>query len=476
MRKNQGTRLQPPPPTHTGVVLDESDLEDIRGLASGRPVAYVDRIRRRFRAGKVPPSAGQHGPLPMSEAFRRMLDDGGWRNLFSGAAWSRHLPSSLAVFVNATWGFSADLAKEAALWLRQKTGIARPPSKIGVLESIFASKNARPCATVRVPKSGGGWERHEFELVSDPEILMCLGQGVEFVPAHRGIRARIRPISPPSAIGEDGLLKHLNVFELAGIVEAHNDKMSFCGLWRRTELPSLHRGESCLSGRLAGLYVHEATGEGVLVFRGTQPLSLADWVVNVKATHGVGTYQYERCIPTVEAAREMCPKLMLTGHSKGGGMAQYAAVETGLPVVTFNTVGLPPFASVPDPPPPSDHFMTKFDAVSNVSGKFDPESMGIMGPLAASRGHLQPVIGGRRSVHILPPCSPRNRVWTLHSVASLRSVLRENPHVIPDPTSPTRNPAYPVKGVVVDVKKNSLLYEVAAAPVRRRPAYGREMS
>jgi len=431
--------------------IDESLIEDLRKLSGGHQVAYVDRLRRRYRGPSAFPSPESRWPLPISEDFRKVLGRDGWAALYSPSAWTKNLPSTLAFLGSAVWGFASDVSAEAALWVARKTGFARKEAVLSVMESIFPGSDQRPHATVRCPQPGGGWVRHAFRLVSDSDVMISLGSSVEFIPADSRRRARLRPISPPSSMGMDGSTKHMSVSELAGVVSAQYSLMDFAGVWDRVSLPASHLGERCLSPRLAGLFVNRATQEAILVFSGTRPTSMADWLVNVRTTHARVSYQYRQAVTTARAASSQYPRLLLAGHSKGGGMAQFASANTGVPAVTFNTVGLPleQLGLTQAPPATIEHFMIKYDAVSNLSGRLSTDSMGIAGPLATLRGLEQKIIGGRSSVQHLPPPKHRHRVYWLHTMEAVKISLRENPFVIPDPFAPKRARAFPLRGLVI---------------------------
>ena len=434
------------------------NLDLLRSISKGERVAYVDRHRRRFAKPVTPESTT---PLPVSQGFLSSLKEQGWGAIYSGSGWRREFWSMATSLLNAGLGFSEDAIKGAFTWFARHTGFARGESRLGVVEAIYGL-GGRPHASVRIPHANGGYSRHEFRVVSTPEFAMSLGQPVEFFPSHGSRRPRLRPLSPPSAIGLDGRLKHLSLFELVSVVMGQSSSMDFVGLWENKPLPESHRGVKCLPRELASLYVHAQTGEGVLVFRGTRPFNFKDWLVNVKTTHALASSQHTAALNTVDAASRGCPRLVLTGHSKGGGLAQLLSAKTGFPAVTLNSVGLPSGVTETlesSPLPFIEHFMTKFDTVSNLGGNPNAISPAISGPLAFSRGHRQRLLGDERSRHVIETSLPRHRILSLHSLSSLREHLRENPVVIPDPTSPTRQPSYALAGVYVDPVRGDLLYE-----------------
>ena len=437
------------------------DLEILENLSKGKKVAYVDRIRRRFRGVKQFAGKGGHYPLSVSRRMEDVLESEGWRAFYSPKVWLTEFPSMSALMLNTLWGFGSDSIRASTSWVSGLLGLSRPSSQLGLVESIFAGPTRRPHALIRTPTPGGGYALHEFALVAPPELAGHLGQSVEFTPSQKKKRARIKPISPPSVVHE-GRISHLSAFELILVMESHAEKMTFAGAWKREMLPEVYIGKKCLPEELAGLYVHRETGEGILVFRGTRPMNPQDWIVNIRTSHGMETSHHRQATATTRAATKICPHLLVVGHSKGGGLAQYVSAKMGLPCATFNTVGLP--ENLTPPPHPSsplvEHFMIKYDPVSNVGGSPERNSQGILGPLASIRGVSQPIAGENSIVHVLPPPAHRGRVLALHSLSSFKEVLRENPMMIPTPTRPHRSPSFGVKGVVICPDTAEMIYEI----------------
>lgn len=441
--------------------VSERDLLHLRNISKGKSVAYVDRPRRRFRGEGHFKGKGRHYPLRVSSTVENALRTMGWSALYSASLWGREFPSLASVLLNTVWGFGQDATAEAVAWTAHLLGISRPMSRLGMVESIFAGPQKRPHAIIKAPSRNGGYSLHEFALVAPPEVASYLGQSIEFSPSTRTHRARIRPISPPTMLS-NGKISHLSALELVSILESHGEKMDFAGSWKREILPSVFLGRECLPDELAGLYVHRGTGEGILAMRGTRPLNMKDWLVNIRTTHGSETSHHRQAISTAEAAMKIAPNLLLAGHSKGGGLAQFVSCQIGLPAVTFNTVGLPPSLvhHRSSPLPTIEHFIIRFDPVSNFGGAERGATTGIRGPLASLRGLPQNMVGTGETMHILPPPANRGQIISLHSLRSFKEVLRENPMVIPTPTQPSRPPAFFVIGMLRCPDSGEMLYEV----------------
>jgi len=97
------------------------------------------------------------------------------------------------------------------------------------------------------------------------------------------------------------------------------------------------------------LYENQETGDIVMAFRGSEPLSLEDWAEDVEQAFG-DSEQYEHA---VIAARDLQSQLdaynaehgtdkqlSFTGHSLGGGLATAAALATGNEAIVFDAAGL----------------------------------------------------------------------------------------------------------------------------------------
>jgi len=80
----------------------------------------------------------------------------------------------------------------------------------------------------------------------------------------------------------------------------------------------------------------------IVAFAGTTATSPADWMTNISHLNQV-PQQY---LAALEFVRHLIDQgtppnqIVLTGHSLGGGLAQFVALALGLPAVTFNSAGL----------------------------------------------------------------------------------------------------------------------------------------
>ena len=76
-------------------------------------------------------------------------------------------------------------------------------------------------------------------------------------------------------------------------------------------------------------------------FRGTNPLTLADWFANAAQALGFRTYQYDQAVKIAGLAHAHTGgKVVFVGHSLGGGLASAAAYSVGGNAVTYNAAGL----------------------------------------------------------------------------------------------------------------------------------------
>lgn len=91
----------------------------------------------------------------------------------------------------------------------------------------------------------------------------------------------------------------------------------------------------------SAVFKNNSTGEYVIGFEGTKPLSRQDWLTNGGQGLGRESEYYTQAIQIARRANANAPgRVSFTGHSLGGGMASAAAASTGRPATTFNAAGL----------------------------------------------------------------------------------------------------------------------------------------
>ena len=96
------------------------------------------------------------------------------------------------------------------------------------------------------------------------------------------------------------------------------------------------------SGLQAALYCKKGdTPQYVYAIAGTRGSDIKDWKANAGQLIGYSD-QYERAceIASKLSDRMGISRLVMVGHSKGGGQAAYCALRTGCDAITFNPAGL----------------------------------------------------------------------------------------------------------------------------------------
>jgi hypothetical protein len=103
------------------------------------------------------------------------------------------------------------------------------------------------------------------------------------------------------------------------------------------------------SGLRARLYINKTTGQIILAFAGTNPLDSADAKADTEQALGLETRQYEQVRNISRKLQEAInngninkDRLIITGHSLGGGEASLVGAMIGAKTYVFNAAGLHP--------------------------------------------------------------------------------------------------------------------------------------
>lgn len=397
-----------------------------------------------YRAGDTGAKAGRHNPvislsrmgIPVPREYERLIARKGWDGVFCREAWTKYPLAAGALYLNMAFGAGANLARRAAGRAAEWMKAGRlGETVLGVVDGIKADKDGGGWVSVRMPVTGGGEAKCSFSIKGHGEIAVIagsLGRGIEVVTCGgNGDQVALRPIPGETVAVEGGGIKRLSVYEAAAVVDAQYKDLGFAGEWVRTPLKSA-RWDGAGGG--VSLYVHARTRQGILVFRGTEPLSAMDWATNIATTHGKVSRQYKDAVTAAEEAGAAVGDIIMAGHSKGGGMVQYASAKTGIFGITFNTVGLPCGLIGDGGNARCSHYMTRYDWVGDFGGGRD--GTGIAGPLAALRGKSQRTVGGVGNVHLLRAgATNRYLPLDLHSMDSMKRGLRLDPKTLIDPFS-----------------------------------------
>ncbi len=100
--------------------------------------------------------------------------------------------------------------------------------------------------------------------------------------------------------------------------------------------PATLRNED--TGFLARIY-GDSSGRYVIAYSGSDEGK--DWLTNLRQGVGIDDAQYNQAIALAQEARvAFGDRVVITGHSLGGGLAGAASLVSGIPAVTFNASGV----------------------------------------------------------------------------------------------------------------------------------------
>lgn len=133
-------------------------------------------------------------------------------------------------------------------------------------------------------------------------------------------------------------------------------------------------------GLKSAVFRDYVSGKYILAFAGTDFQSAIDWLANIKQGIGWDSSQYANAAQIATALNDspkIQNKLVITGHSLGGGLASLTSLETGVHADTFNSAGLHP-NTYPDEYDTIDvnAYYVDWDILSFLQDK-TPESAGV---------------------------------------------------------------------------------------------------
>jgi hypothetical protein len=88
-------------------------------------------------------------------------------------------------------------------------------------------------------------------------------------------------------------------------------------------------------------YYDERSKQFILAFAGTEPTNPVHWIQNISQFAGLPSEYYQQAVDIVQAIKpEYQNKVVLTGHSLGGGIATVAAIAGKMNAFVFNPPSL----------------------------------------------------------------------------------------------------------------------------------------
>lgn len=145
------------------------------------------------------------------------------------------------------------------------------------------------------------------------------------------------------------------------------------------------------TGFEAGVYRNASTGKIVISFAGTDPTSSGDLKADAQQTLGILPDQYKQAKEMTAAAIKKygAGNIEVTGHSLGGGLAQFVSLSFGLAGMGFNSAGLSGNTIAAAGGSTADTSKAKFDNYYNTGDKIH-----IPGTLIGKEHELTPIKDG----------------------------------------------------------------------------------
>jgi hypothetical protein len=250
---------------------------------------------------------------------------------FEGMAAVRHYDSTTQDNANSRGVvlLRSDLARiKAALdeeRSRRASGASKPPAYKGRA----------------APRLGPRSEKARLEASqNDYEKAQRLEQRRALIRAGRAKAAEYPEGSQEHRILADAATRLERNNEIVPMAELSSDVYDDSGApagWERIETHD----------KITGFYaaVYRSTidpPQTVLVFRGTEMLSIRDWLTNKSQSGGKPSFQYAQAAALAQEVVARYPDAVITGHSLGGGLASLGSAVTGNRAITWNAAGLHP--------------------------------------------------------------------------------------------------------------------------------------
>jgi putative lipase involved disintegration of autophagic bodies len=138
----------------------------------------------------------------------------------------------------------------------------------------------------------------------------------------------------------------------------------------------------------AQLFYNEDQDTYVLVFRGTEALSISDWLTDLTQTLtdyiDLDVTQYQQAVTIAQELQETYgDSLQFTGHSLGGGLAMVAGLATGLQTTCFEAAGVTASTltslgisddDIAENQGAITHFNLEYDPLSDFDGEMNNEA------------------------------------------------------------------------------------------------------
>lgn len=358
-------------------------------------------------------------------AAAKVAETGDWHQIWRETL--RHPLTSGSIVLQAVSGVSVQAWKRAKKLFSPKHP---EPVLFGRVRSVDSEIDGQFTYSVELAEKQGGVSHAMVQTNWKHEV----GESVMFYTGRNGKPHRIYNTNPDTRHSPEGQTS-VSLLRIASIVDAQYDRRKFVGDWNRVDITDEIRTQfPRYPVEKVGLYENKKTGGAIVVFDGTRPLSAADWAANLAMSHGRVPDEYAEAPNIAALFKQRYKDILIAGHSKGGGIAQYAGMYAHMRSVAINSPGVPDamvkrmkdslgLEEFDSRRSNISLVMVERDLVSNISGKYKPDG-GFVGPLTLMTHGEQFHIAKEENVFMVPSKLAPWKVVSRHLIKNVCYALK----------------------------------------------------